>query len=145
MLKPRSEVALAGAQAQAGQILGISALLQFSDRVPELTVVFGAWVVGVVSARHFISSYEEPWLRPISYIWGLFVAQLTWVLYRWLLVYLFVPQIVLLLTVISYALGSIYHVHKNDKLKQKFVRQQLIMTSLVIFVVIVIADWQGQV
>ncbi len=145
LIKPRSEIAWIGVQAQAAQIIGISALLQFSDRVPELTVLFSAWIIGVVSARHFVSSYEEPWLQPISYVWGLFVAQLTWVLYRWLLVYLFVPQIVLILTVVSYALGSIYHAHKNEKLKQTFVRQQLIMTGLVLLVVVVLADWQGQV
>ena len=144
-IKPKSSTVMMSIQAAAGQFLGLSALLHFSDRIPELTVLALAWVIGVVSARHFISSYEEPWMQPMSYIWGLFVAQLTWVLYRWLLVYVFVPQIAIIVTVIGYALGSIYHGYKQDTLKIGFMRQQVIMTIVLLLVVIVLGDWQGQV
>lgn len=145
LIKPRSGSFWIGIQALAGQFMGLSALLQLSDRVPELTILFASWLLGVLAARHYLSNYEEQWLQPMSYIWGLFVAELSWVLYRWQLVYIFVPQIALIVTAMGYALMSLYHAHNSGALKKAFIRQQTIMTLLVLAVIIAVADWWGQV
>ncbi len=145
LLKPRSSVTMVALQAVIGQSLGLSVIAHLSDTIPELTVVAGAWVVGVVSARHFLSSYGEDWSRPIAYIWGLFVAKLSWILYRWLLIYTFVPQIVLVTMTVGYLLASIYHHSKSGNLKPSFVRQQLVMALLVLSAVVALGDWSGRV
>jgi hypothetical protein len=67
------------------------------------------------------------------------------VLNKWTLVYLIVPQIVLITAVIAYSLASVYDAHKEDKLKVSFVRQQALMSLIIMILLIVFADWQGNI
>lgn len=145
ILKPRSEKVAVGLQALAAESIGLSALFQFSNRIPEPLLLIAVWVIAASAARHFLSSYEEPWARSVSHIWALFVAQLAWVLNNWLLVYVAVPQLVIVVAVVSYALASLYDAYMNESLRASFVRQQVLMTSIILIVVIVLADWRGEV
>lgn len=145
VLKPRSETAAVGIQALAGEVIGLSALFLFSNRLPEPILLIFVWLIAASTARHFLGSYDEPWARAISNLWALFVTQLAWVLNNWLLVYIAIPQIVIVVTLISYVLASLYASYMNETLKKSFVRQQVIMTTVVLIVVIALADWSGEI
>lgn len=143
VIKPASQRGLVMFQAATAQVLGLSAILLFSNSINDLFIHLGIWVIAYSSARHFLSVYEEPKGQLISHLWALFVLQLSWVLSKWLLVYVMVPQLIFILAVIGYALASVYDAEKREQLKASFVRQQTIMTIAVLILIIFIADWQG--
>jgi hypothetical protein len=140
-LKPSSGTLSVAAQALLGQLLGLMALfLDMADR-PLLVLVIAAWLITYASARHFLSSFDEPHVRLLAYLWAYFAAALTWVLGHWLLFYGLVAQPTLLLTIIGYALAGLYYLHETDRLSI-LVRRQLIMVTLaLVFIVIVFSDW----
>ncbi len=142
VIKPRSDTVAVAIQALAGLFLGISALFQYSG-LSAVTVLLGVWLIAISTARHFLSSYEEPYNKPYSYLWGLFVVQMTWVLYNWTLVYFVVPQLSLVVGVIGYTLASLYDQSKREVLSTKVVRQHLILATVIVAVIVALADWSG--
>lgn len=140
-LKPASNTLAVTAQAMLGQILGLMALfLDMADK-PSFVLVVLTWLVTYSSARHFLSSFDEPHIRLLAYLWAYFSVALVWVLGHWLLYYNFVSQPTLLLTIIGYSLAGLYYLHETDKLSA-LVRRQLIMVALaLVFIVIVFSDW----
>jgi hypothetical protein len=145
LIKPRSTTTMVGLQAFAGQAIGLSALMQYSNDLSLVVVLFLAWIIGFSVAHHFLSSYEEPWAKVIAHSWGLFVLQLSWILFQWTLVYVIVPQIVLILSIISFAFAHMYDSFAKGELKSKIIYQHLLMTSILLAVLLIMADWQGQI
>lgn len=143
IIKPMSSYVGVSLQALVGTLIGLSALFQYSNRLSEIFLLILVWVLAVVTSRHFLSQYQEPWAQVMSYVWALFVVQLSWVLYRWTLVYGFIPQLALIVVVVAYATASVYHAHKTETLKKGFIRQQFIMTSIALLAIAFLADWQG--
>lgn len=145
VIKPSSTKGLVTFQAAAGHLLGVSAVFLFSNNISDLAILFLIWVVALSSARHFFSSYEEPKTQLMSQLWAFFVLQMAWVLNKWLLVYVLVPQLIFIIGVIGYAVASIYDAQARDSLKQSFVRQQAGMTILILILILILADWQGSI
>jgi hypothetical protein len=149
-IKPRSGELMVGLQAAASLALGLSAIFLYADRLTEVLVIVAAWVVGSVSARHFLSSYEEPYIGAISVIWGVLVAQLAWLANRWLIVYeLFdivrIPQITLICLLAGYSIAELYHLAKQGKLTSKLKTQIIGFGAALLVVVVVLSDWSGTV
>ena len=145
IVKPGSTKAWVAVQAMTAQVLGLSALLYYSNSIAVSLIVLCAWVIGISTARHFIGSYEEKDALLISSIWGFFVMQLTWTLGKWLLVYEFVPQLVFILVVVSYTIASIYNAYKLGSLKAAFARQQIVIGVIILLAITVMGDWQGDI
>lgn len=145
IIKPRTGKAWMGVQALIGQAIGLSAVFQFSESIDPWLLLTLVWVVAYASARHFITNYNEPWAGVITHLWALFSVQLAWILFKWLLLFGIVPQIVLILTAIGYLLASLYDASYQEKLETSFIRQQVFMTGLIIALVIFASDWQGQI
>lgn len=150
VIKPRSSELMVGLQAAAGLVLGLSALFLYSDRVPEFLLVVIAWIVGASSARHFLSSYEESFIGAISFMWGFFVAQLAWLLNRWLIVYelvsvIRIPQITLLVMLAAYSFAEIYHLTKHGRLTSSRKNQIIAFGTIIMVIVVVVSDWSGNV
>lgn len=144
VLKPRSDKFSVALQALAGLALGITATLQYDNLyiVFQLLIV---WYIATSAARHFLSSYEEPMARGISYIWGLLVTQLAWILYHWTLAYFTIPQLTLVVSLAAYTFGSLYDHHKKDDTNKVEIRQHIMIALVILLVVISFANWQGQV
>lgn len=143
VIKPGSTTVWVSGQALAAHVLGLSALLYYSNSASQLVILLGAWIIGLSAARHFLSSYEEPESKLISSIWGFFVLQMTWILSKWMLVYVFVPQLVFIIVGVSYAVASIYGASKKENFKISFVRQQIIVTIVLLVVIAAVGDWGG--
>lgn len=145
-LKPQSNEILVGVQSLVTQFLGLSALFWVADDLPEFAVVGGAWVIGLSASRHFLSHFEESMIRVISYGWALIVAQLSWLMNRWLVIYpisneVVIPQIAVVVTLLSYAAGSLYYLHHHGVLKKSLTRQYIGLTALILGAILWLTDW----
>ncbi len=86
-LKPRYDVLSVSAQAMVGQLLGLSVLyLKFGDS-SIVGLVAGTWLVTYLSARHYLTSFEENHGPLLAHIWAYFAASLAFILAHWLLFY----------------------------------------------------------
>jgi len=143
VLKPRYDVLSVSAQALIGQLLGITVLyFKFGDSSLVVLVAM-TWLIAYVSARHFLTSFEESYSTLMAHIWAYFAAGLAFVLGHWLLFYGSVPQILVILTTIGYGLAALYYLDASGKLTASFQRQLLMIMGAILLVVLVLSDWTG--
>jgi len=143
LLKPRSDILSVSAQAMLGQLLGLAVLyLKFGD-TPLVALVAGTWVVAYLSARHFLSSFEEMHTALYSHVWAFFSAGLAFVLGHWLLFYGLIAQIIVILTVIGYGMAALYYLDNAERLSSKLKRQLLAIMSAILIIVVALSDWTG--
>lgn len=142
-LKPRYDVLSVSAQAMAGQLLGLAVLfLKFGDASLALLVA-GTWVVTYVSARHFLTSFEESHAGLLAHVWAYFSASLAFVLGHWLIFFGSVAQIIMILTTVGYSLAALYYLDASDRLTKTMERQLLAIMGAILLVVIALSDWTG--
>jgi len=150
-IKPSSTSFMVGVQAMISQLLGLTALFWYADNISETLVILASWAIAVLSARHFLSAFEEPLARIMSMVWGLFVAQLTWLLNRWLIVYtifedrnIVLPQIVLVVGAIAFMVSSLYSLHHSQNLRKQYIRRYLAYTWIILLIIIIFSDWTAE-
>lgn len=141
VIKPRSPVFWTSIQAGLGQFMGLTALYLLWGRASLFILVFVSWGICYLAARHFLSSFDEPLTSMLSHIWGYVAAAMTWVLGHWLLYYGFLAQPVLILSLISYGLATMYYLESNDRLSSFIRREILLIMTMVIMIIIVLSDW----
>jgi hypothetical protein len=142
-LKPKSDVLSVSAQAMIGQLLGLFTLyLKFGDN-SLLLLVLGTWLVTYISARHFLTSFEEPLTALLSHTWAYFAAALAFILGHWLLFYGTVPQIIVILTTIGYSMAALYYLDATDRLNDLMRKQLLAVMMAILLIIIVLSDWTG--
>jgi hypothetical protein len=140
LIKPRSSTFWSAVQAGIGQVIGLAAI--YTLRSPALlTLVVAAWAVCYLSARHFLSAFDEPLSSMISHAWGYFGAALTWVLGHWLLYYAFISQPMLILSVLGIGIATLYYLETSDRLSIFVRREILLVMSAVIIVVLLFSSW----
>jgi hypothetical protein len=141
VIKPRSATFWTSIQAALGQFLGLTALYLLWGRSSLVLLVVASWTICYLAARHFLSSYDEPLTSMLSHIWGYIAAAMTWVLGHWLLYYGFLAQPVLLLSLISYGLATLYYLESTDKLSVLVRREILLIMTAVVVVIVLFSDW----
>jgi len=150
-LKPLAGNRMVAMQAAVGQALGITALFWYADQVSDILIVAGTWTIAYSAARHLVSSYEEDLLVLLSATWGLFVAEIAWLLNRWLVVYnighhLWIPQITLVVLVVGYCAAHLYDYSKQGRLTARQVQYVFGFGGLLLVLVLtVFSDWSGSV
>lgn len=149
-LKPKNDPTFVGAQAMVSQLMGLTALFWLSDSIPEVLVVLGAWFIALVSAQHFLNGYDEPLAKVISTIWALFVAQLAWLMNRWLIVYpitenIIIPQITVITALLSYVLATLYHLSQSGKLNKKLSRRYIGLGIIALMLIIAFSSWTNEI
>lgn len=141
VLKPSASLLGISLQALVGQVLGLMAVFVAWPASPLFVLVLGTWLVCNVSARHFFTSFDEPYTRFLTDVWAYFGAALVWVLGHWLLYYQAVSQPTLLLSVIGFGLATLYYLEKTDRLSDLLRRQFVFIMIAVIVIVLVFSDW----
>lgn len=131
------------AQAFIALFNGLTLLFMFAYALPLTLVVLVTWVIGYATARHILSTYEEePHVVLLSQIWGLFVAELSWLAYHWTVAYTFLnsealtlPRFALTMLCLGFvvfkAYDSYYH---NGKVRMGDIIMPLLFTIGVIVV-----------
>lgn len=142
-LKPKSDVLSVSAQAMLGQLLGLLVIyFKFGDNSLVLLVA-STWLVTYLSARHFLTSFEEPLTALLAHSWAYFAASLAFILGHWLLFYGSVPQIIVILTTIGYSAGALYYLEATNRLSKLLERQLLAVMGAILLIVLVLSDWTG--
>jgi hypothetical protein len=147
VLKPRSGVHGIMLQAGIAQFVGLVALFHFSVVLNEALVLIGCWLIGYVAARHMISDHEEDHTEMLSAIWGLFMAEIGWLTYRWTSVYnlslpLKIPQVALLGMVIGFCAARMYHANKSDAgLDRSLLKGTVVFGAALLIVILVFSPW----
>jgi hypothetical protein len=144
-IKPGTSVALVTSQAFIGQLAALMALyLTWADGpVYGLTLLTG--LICFLAARHFFDTFDEPYAKMLSYVWGYFGAALAWVLSHWLLFYGVVSQPTLLLSTLGYGLAVLYYLDHYDRLSKGVRRQFVFIMVAIVVVVLAFSDWGSKV
>jgi hypothetical protein len=86
-IKPRSKRRYVAIQAGVAVFAGITALSMVSFSWNIFFFVLTMWTIGYISARHVLSSYEEPLIAEYSLVAGFIAAELGWIGFHWLMAY----------------------------------------------------------
>lgn len=145
LIKPGTSIAMVTLQACLAQLAALTALyLVWTDGpVYGLTLLTG--LICFLAARHFFDTFDEPYARMLSYIWGYFGAALAWLLSHWLLYYHGVAQPTLLLSALGYGLAVLYYLDHNDRLGKAARRQFIFIMIAIVLVVLAFSDWGDKV
>ena len=142
-LKPRYDVLSVSGQAMIGQLLGLSLLyLKFGDS-SIVGLVAGTWLVTYLSARHYLTSFEEPHSALLAHVWAYFSASLAFVLAHWLLFYGSIAQIIVILTTIGYGLAGLYYLDATERLTKLLRRQMTGIMLAILLIIIIFSNWTG--
>lgn len=145
MLKPRSSLLMTAVQAAVGFLAGLSALYVAWSDGPLYGLVFATGLICYLVARHFFDSFEEPYAKLLSYLWGYFGAALIWVLGHWLLFYGTVAQPTVLLVSLGYGLAALYYLDHVDKLSRTVRRQFVFIMTAIVFIVLAFSNWGNKI
>lgn len=143
-LKPKSKRIYVIAQAGVALFCGITAIFMVSYSWIATPVVILVWLIGYITARHVLGSYDEDNITLLSLSSALLMAEIGWLAYHWTIAYKF-PFIANLLipqaSIISLAAGflayksydSYYH---HQKIKFNDIILPLVFTVCLIGVLL---------
>jgi hypothetical protein len=140
-VKPRADTLWVSLQALIGFAAGMTAVFLTWDHAPLFVLVGAAGLLCFFAAHHFFDSFDEPYTRLLSLLWGYFGAGLTWILGHWLLFYGPVAQPTLLLVAGAFGLGTLYYLDHFDRLSLNVRRQIIFIMVAVFLVVLAFSDW----
>lgn len=141
LLKPKSTTLFVSVQAGFAQLVALMALFLVSGDMPLYLLVVSGWLICYLCARHFFTSFDEPYTQLYSHLWAYFAAALIWVLGHWLLFYNVLAQPTLLLVVIGYGMASMYYLDQTDRLSPMWRKQFILMMVAIVTIVLTFSDW----
>jgi len=140
-IKPKSTQAMVMAQAFIAQFLALTALYLIGTDSPAFVITLLTGLICFLSARHFFDTFDEPYARMLSYVWGYFGAAIGWLLGHWLLFYTVIAQPTLLLSTIGYGMAVIYYLDHTDRLSKGVRKQFMFVMLAIVLVVLALSDW----
>jgi hypothetical protein len=143
LIKPGSSVWKTSLQAFIAQTVGLIALFLALGDAPLYILVLLVWMICYGAARHFFTSFEEPYTSLYAHTWGYFSAALTWLLGHWLVYYGLIAQPTLLLTVLGFGLSALYYLEQTDRLSVLVRRNFVVMMVAIVLVVILLTNWSS--
>lgn len=147
VIKPLSGIGGKGLQALFALGISIGTIFLLKSTLGIGGVIILSWVVGYISASHFLSSSDDNVRRLLPLIWALIVAQFAWIMSHWLIFYpllngrLLIPQAIVVLVPLAYIFGNIYYDHLNKRLKKKRLFGYLGIMAFILLVVISGSEW----
>jgi hypothetical protein len=144
-LKPGSDILKTSLQAGAGFITGLMALYLAWSAGSLYALVFSSGLICYLAARHFFDSFDEPYARLLSYLWGYFGAALVWLLGHWLLFYGLVSQPTVILVALGVGLATLYYLDHFDRLSSALRRQILFIMGALLVIVLALSNWGNKI
>lgn len=139
VIKPRSSLVWVSLQALIGQTVSLFTIYSTWGDKGTFTIVFLVSAVCVLSARHFLSSFDENMSRMIAYTWGYICGSIAWLTAHWLIFYNSVAQPVLLISVMGYGVATLYYLDHRSMLSKHVLRQVVITMCALAFVIIMVS------
>jgi hypothetical protein len=144
-LKPGSDILKTSLQAGVGFIAGLMALYLAWSAGSLYALVFSSGLLCYLAARHFFDSFDEPYARLLSYLWGYFGAALVWLLGHWLLFYGLVSQPTVILVALGVGLATLYYLDHFDRLSSALRRQILFIMGALLVIVLALSNWGNKI
>ena len=144
-LKPLRSTLGVSVQALTGQLYGLMALYITWPSAPLAILVIGTGGIAYMSARHFLTGFDEPYAPLYANVWAFFAASLAWISGHWLLYYGSLAQPVLFLTVLGFSLGGLYYLQEHDRLSAYLRRQIVVIMIAIVLVVLLVSDWGSKI
>jgi len=120
ILKPQYSRHWVVIQAGTSQFVAIAALFAVSHLMPAWLVVFIVFVIGYSVARQVLAQYDERALNLLALIWGLLLAELSFVAWHWTIAYQVTPtlkiaQFAIIAAVLGFVAERSYMAWYNDE------------------------------
>jgi len=146
VLKPRSSAKGILLQAGVAQFVALVTLFHYSVLLPEFFVLTACWLIGYVAARHVVSNYEERYVELLASVWGLFVLELSWIMYRWTNAYslglpIKIPQFALIMLVVGFCAARMYDFSKNERLTKTMLRGTVAFGAVLVSIILFSSTW----
>lgn len=151
IVKPRGGPIWVGVQAALCQFVGLSVIFLLGRAMPQMAVVALSWLVALVAVDHFLAAHEEPANLIVSFLWALMVAQLSWLFWRWLIIYsllsqrILVPQAPLVITILGYTFGNIYLDHARRRLGKVRLAEYILLCFGLFVAIIFGTQWSTRI
>jgi len=143
-LKQKSNPVAVMSQALVSQALALVAFYRSLPSASLITVVLVTWIICYAASRHFLGAFDEPLTKVMTEIWAWFGAVMAWILGHWVIQYFQFPQIAIILTILGYGFATLYYLDHNERLKPVLKNQLIGLMSVVVFIVIIVGDWQDK-
>lgn len=140
-IKPKSSQFAVMSQAFIAQFAALTALYLIATDSPAFVLTLFTGLICFLSARHFFDTFDEPYARMLSYVWGYFGAAIGWLLGHWLLFYSVIAQPTLLLSTLGYGLAVLYYLDHTDRLSKGVRKQFMFVMIAIVLVVLAFSDW----
>jgi hypothetical protein len=144
VIKPQSGALWVGIQALLSQMLSLIAIFYYFSESSTLLLVVTTWGGTYLSARHFLSAFDEGMSRGTSYAWAFFAASIAWLSGHWLILYGPIAQPALLISVLAYGLAAMYYLEHTDRLTKNIRRQFIAVMFMVVIFLIVFSEWSDK-
>jgi hypothetical protein len=150
-IKPRSHRRYVAAQAGAAVFLGVTALSMVSYAWDPSIFVLGMWLIGYVSVRHVLGSYDEPLTAMYSIVAGAVFAEFGWISFHWTVAYplpgfgiVQLSQLALFATLLSFVSERSYaSYHKHGAVRLADIILPIVLTAAIMAVVYMLAVVNG--
>lgn len=141
-LKPKSKRKYVVLQAGVALFLGITAIYTMSYSWIATPVVLLVWLVGYVTARHVLNTYDEDYGLLLSLSWGLILAEIGWLAYHWTIAYrlpiinnMLLPQVSIVMLCLGFLATKSYDSYfHHEKVRISDIIMPLIFTVAIIAV-----------
>jgi hypothetical protein len=141
ILKPRSNRSMMALQGGVSQFLSLTAVFSIAHYLDSSIVVLACALIGYVTARHVLGSYEEDDQTLLSAVWGFFIAELGWLSYHWVVAYeikqtLLQPPVANIAGLFSFVVARFYDAKYHEKNIGKAVRAPMLFSLSVLAILL---------
>ncbi|MBR1875396.1 hypothetical protein IJ798_03410 [Candidatus Saccharibacteria bacterium] len=145
VLKPKSSELATDLQSIFAVFFGTIALTLMTASADSIFLVLGCFVIGYASARHVLVQSDDEDYNVVTLVAGIISAEVAWLCHSWLIVYSFsgtgiiIPQLSIILTILSYLIGFIYKsLNRNEgKINWSEIGMPTIFSILVIALIVI--------
>ena len=150
-VKPRSRRSMVALQAGTAVFAGITALCMLSFGWDVAFFVMCMWLIGYVSVRHVLGSYDEPLTTLYSLVGGALFAEYGWIGFHWMVAYslpgfstLQISQLALVATLFCFTAERAYaSYHKHSIVRRQDILPAVLLTIGILVTLYVLALING--
>jgi hypothetical protein len=145
-IKPKSRRHFMAIQAGLGLFITLTAVMSYSPYLDVTIVTILAWLAGYATARHAVSAYEEEHLESIALVFGLLMAELSWLAFHWTLSYplfggIAVPQLALIAAVLAFGAYNLYDNFYHANPNRLRMRLTVVVSISLLAIILFFARW----
>lgn len=149
VLKPHAKRSWVIIQAGVMQAISLMALFSFTYLLPSSVATVTGWLIGYIAARHALVSFKDEEDRTLlSLVWGLVVAELSWLSYHWTIAYtlsgeLKIPQVAIIVGLLGFLAMKVYSSLRENDNQIVFRDIRWPLTFVVLVIVLLMVRFNG--